>query len=313
MAICQPVRLGAHCLNHGASWDELLDAALLAEDAGLDSISAMDHVQPIFNLRAGPTFEGWLTAAAWAARTTRVEIGLLVSAVGFRPPALLAKMATTLDHISGGRAFLGIGAGWNDAEHRSFGIDLPERVSERLAKLEEALTIIRPLLREGLADFQGDCHQVVGAKNDPLPIRRPLPIVIGGQGPRVTMRLVAQYADAVNVLGSADTVAHAEIALREHCRLLGRDDQEIERTAMPGLVVIRDREREARRVAKAILGPDAPARLDLATMPIGTPEAVAQRLRPYVELGYRNLHGIFPAPFDQESIRRFSHEVRHLL
>jgi alkanesulfonate monooxygenase SsuD/methylene tetrahydromethanopterin reductase-like flavin-dependent oxidoreductase (luciferase family) len=306
------VRIGANCWNQYTTWPDLLAAGRRADQLGYHSLWTWDHLYPIVGSSDGPMFEGWLMLAAWAQATEKVRIGLMVGANTFREPALTAKMATTLDHISGGRAILGIGGAWFEEEHHAFGIPFGSGFPERLRWLGEALPIMRGMLHDERPTATGPRYAEKGVRNDPMPIQARLPILIGGAGEKVTLKLVARYADANNVGGGIANVRRKEAILLEHCETVGRDPAEIERTSGIGTVVIRDSRAEAERVHAAIFERNGKA--DRWTdQPVGTPEDVAERLRPFVELGYRHLIGGFPSPHDEESMTRFATEVRPIL
>jgi alkanesulfonate monooxygenase SsuD/methylene tetrahydromethanopterin reductase-like flavin-dependent oxidoreductase (luciferase family) len=233
----------------------------------------------------------------------------MVGANTFREPALTAKMATTLDHISNGRAILGIGAAWFETEHRAYGIPFGDGFPERLRWLREALPIIRGMLHGEEPSALGTRYAARSVRNDPPPIQARLPLLVGGGGERVTLKLVALYGDANNVGGGFESVRHKESVLLQHCEAVGRDPAEIERTTGLGTVVIRDSRAAAERVQREIAARNggAPAWRD---QPVGTPEDVAEKLAPYLEIGYRHLVAGFPAPYDEESMTRLATEVR---
>jgi len=303
------IKLGALCWNQYADWPSLLQAGVRADRLGYDGLWTWDHLYPIVGSDDGPIFEGWLTLAAWAASTSRVTVGLMVGANTFREPAVVAKMATTLDHISGGRAVLGIGAAWFGTEHRAFGLPFGSGPPERLRWLGEALPIMRGMLAGEEPTAAGIRYHAVAVRNDPPPIQRRLPLLVGGGGEQVTLKLVAKYADANNLGGGFDTVKRKEAILRRHCEAVGRDEREIERTTGLGVVIIRDSREEARRVYASIAERNGGAPIWNA-QPVGTPEDVAEMIAPYLEIGYRHFVAGFPAPFDEESMVRLATEVR---
>jgi F420-dependent oxidoreductase-like protein len=306
------IKLGALCWNQYAAWPSLLEAGARADRLGYDDLWTWDHVYPIVGSDRGPTFEGWLTITAWAMATQRVHLGLMVGANTFREPSLVAKMATTLDHISNGRAILGIGAAWFETEHVAFGFPFGSGFPERLRWLGEALPVIRGMLLGEEPTARGERYQAQRVRNDPPPIQSRLPLLVGGGGEKVTLRLVAQYADACNVGETPDEVRHKEAVLRRHCEDVGRDEREIERTTQIGVPLIRDSRAEAERVVRDILELNGGAPPE-PNMPIGTPEQVAEYLAPYVEIGYRHLVADFPAPYDEETMTRLVTEVKPLL
>ncbi len=306
------VRLGALCWNQYTTWPDLLAAGQRVDRLGYDSLWTWDHLYPIVGSHEGPIFEGWMTLAAWAQATESVRIGLMVGANTFREPSLTAKMATTLDHISNGRAILGIGGAWFETEHNAYGLEFGSGFPERLRWLGEALPIMRGMLHGERPTAAGPRYSAKDVRNDPPPIQERLPLLVGGGGERVTLKLVAKYADANNVGGGLETVKRKEALLLEHCETVGRDPAEIERTSGIGAVIIRDSREEAVRVQKAIFERNGHA--DLWTdQPVGTPEDVAERLLPYLDIGYRHLIAGFPSPHDEESMTRFATEVRPVL
>lgn len=305
------VRFGAQLWSQASTWDGFLGAALAAEEAGWDSVWTWDHLHAIFGPWEQPIFEGWLAMTAVAARTSRVRVGLMVGANTFRNPGLTAKLAATLDHVSGGRAVLGIGAAWFAREHEAFGIDYGTSVGERLDRLDEAVELMRRLLDGERVDRAGRFYRFADALLAPVPVQERLPILVGGSGPRKTLRTVARLADAWNTNGTLDEVARRDAILREHCAAVGRDPEAIERTvSFP--VVIRDDPADAERAFRAICAhngtPDAGA---VPTL-LGPPEAVAAALRPYVGLGFGTVIVRLPAPYDAETIARIG-EVRACL
>jgi alkanesulfonate monooxygenase SsuD/methylene tetrahydromethanopterin reductase-like flavin-dependent oxidoreductase (luciferase family) len=306
------IKLGALCWNQYTDWPSLLQAGIRADRLGYTSLWTWDHLYPIVGSSHGPIHEGWLTLAAWAQATEHVHIGLMVGANTFREPTLTAKMATTLDHISGGRAILGIGAAWFEEEHEGFGLRFGDGFPERLRWLGEALPVMRGMLRGEAPTAAGVRYHAHEVRNDPPPIQAPLPLLIGGGGEQVTLKLVARYADANNVGGGIETVKRKEEVLLRHCEAVGRDPAEIERTTGVGTVVIRDSEADARRVFEATFEANGDARL-WTDQPVGTPEQVADKLAAYPAIGYRHLISGFPAPYDEESMTRFATEVRALL
>ncbi len=306
------VKLGLLCWNQNTDWDSLLEAGRRADRLGYDTLWAWDHLYPIVGDPHGPFYEGWLTLTAWAMATERVRIGLMVGANPYRAPSLVAKMATTLDHISHGRAILGIGAAWNVQEAHDFGIDMGDGPPERLRWLAEALPVMRGMLDGTAPSAAGKRYHAQHVRNDPLPVQRHLPILVGGGGEKVTLKLVAQYADMNNVGDGIDTVRHKEEVLLEHCRQVGRNPDEIERTTGVGVAVIRDSRAEAQRVFDRLFEHNR-VRHKWTEQPVGTPEEVADHLGRYLRIGYRHLVVGHPAPFDEETEERLAKEVRPLL
>ena len=306
------IKLGANCWNQYTDWPSHLEAGKRIDRLGYDTLWTWDHLYPIVGSHEGPILEGWSVITAWAMATEKVRLGLMVGANTFREPSLTAKLATTLDHISGGRAILGIGGAWFETEHEAYGLQFGDGFPERLRWLGEALPIMRGMLHGEEPTASGPRYRAKAVRNDPPPIQERLPILIGGGGEQVTLKLVARYGDANNVGGSIDNVRRKEAVLLQHCETVGRDPSEIERTAGIGTVVIRDSRAEAERVQREIFERNGKARL-WEDQPVGTVEDVAERLAPFVELGYRHLIAGFPAPYDEESQTRLIQEVRPLL
>lgn len=305
------VKLGALCWNQYTTWPDLRAAGARADALGFDSLWTWDHLYPIVGSDDGPIFEGWLTLAAWAEATKHATLGLMVGANTFRNPALVAKMATTLDHISGGRAVLGIGGAWFETEHRAYGMDFGGSPGERLQWLDEAARIMHGMLH-GSRPSGDQFYTTHEVRNDPMPLRDHLPLLVGGGGERRTLRTVARYADACNFGGGIDNVRRKDQVLRERCEEIGRDEAEIERTTGTGAIIIRDTLEEAQRVLADTFAHNGDARL-WTDQPIGTPEMVAERLRPFVELGFRHLIVGFPSPHDRETMERLIGEVKPVL
>jgi alkanesulfonate monooxygenase SsuD/methylene tetrahydromethanopterin reductase-like flavin-dependent oxidoreductase (luciferase family) len=306
------VKLGALVWNQYTDWPSLRDAGVLVDELGYDSLWTWDHVYPIVGDWRGPMFEGYVTLAAWAALTTRVSLGLMVGANTFRNPAHVAKMATTLDHVSNGRAILGIGAAWFEQEHAAFGIEFGSGPPERLRWLAEALPIIRGMLDGSEPTATGPRYSSKATRNLPPPVQAHLPICVGGGGEQVTLKLVARYADMNNVGGGLASVRRKEEILVRHCETVGRDPATIERTTGIGTVFIRDSAADAEREFRAAFKGNGNA-VPWNDQPVGTAADVAERLAPLVELGYRHLIAGMPSPHDEESMTRLATEVMPLL
>lgn len=229
---------GLHLGSYGsiddgvAVFERACAAAILAEQVGFDAISVPDHMHQN-GTGGGPTspmFEAYTLLGALAMRTTTVKLYALVSPVTLRNPAFLAKAVTTLDVISDGRAILGVGAAWDVDEHAAYGFDFPT-TGERMDRLDEALSICTALMGNEQSTIAGKHYLVTNAYNSPRPIRGSIPILVGGGGEKRTLDIVARHADACNVFGDAKTVRHKYAVLREHCERVGRDYNQITRTA----------------------------------------------------------------------------------
>jgi alkanesulfonate monooxygenase SsuD/methylene tetrahydromethanopterin reductase-like flavin-dependent oxidoreductase (luciferase family) len=297
--------------NQYTTWPGMREAAVRADALGYDDLWTWDHLYPIVGSPEGPILEGWTVLAGWAGATSRVRLGLMVGANTFRNPALVAKMATTLDHVSGGRAILGIGGAWFETEHIAYGFEFGGSPGERLRWLDEAARIMRGMLR-GEEPSGEQFYRAVAVRNDPPPVQARLPLLIGGGGERRTLRTVALYADMCNLGGGFENVRHKDEVLRRHCAEVGRDESEIERTVGMGVCVIRDTEDEARRVNDALFAHNGRARV-WPNQHIGTPEQVAEMMRPYLGIGFRHFICGFPGPHDAETMERMITQVKPML
>jgi alkanesulfonate monooxygenase SsuD/methylene tetrahydromethanopterin reductase-like flavin-dependent oxidoreductase (luciferase family) len=311
------VRFGAAFWIQRTDWPQLRDACLAAEAAGFDSLWLDDHLLSDEGDWRDPKLEGWASLAAVAALTGKISLGLLVAANTFRNPGLTAKLATTLDHLSGGRAILGLGGGWFTREHEAFGIDFGGGFGERLDRLEEAVGLIERLLAGERVTHQGRFYSMTDALCLPRPVQDRLPILIGGSGPEKTLRTTARHADLWNGYGEAARIAETSAVLRERCQEIGRPFETIARTVTMD-VVIRDREADARRDYRAL--EDAHqihGRIDSrgerrSVSAAGPPSSVAEYLRAFDDLGIATAIWVFRSPFDLETIARLP-EVRAAL
>ncbi len=310
------LKLGVLLWNQATDWPAYLDAARRIDDLGYDHIWAWDHLYAIFGDPYQPIFEGWSTLAALGVATTRARLGLLVGANTFRNPGLVAKTATTLDHISGGRAILGIGGAWMEEEHTAHGIEFGSGFGQRLDWLDESVAACRALLAgETVTSAAGGRYAFDGLRTVPRPLQAHLPIMIGGGGEKKTLRTVARYADMWNGMGTLETMTRKVAVLRQHCEAVGRDPAEIEFTL--GIkATIRDSEAEAVGVWKAAMAHNRTPIADVEdddTFWNGTPEQLAERLAPYLELGFTTAISEQPAPYDSESIERLIGQVKPLV
>ena len=256
--------------------------AKAAEAAGFSLVTVMDHLNQIpgVGVPDEPMLEGWSVLAALARETTTVRLSTLVSGVTYRNPALLAKTATTLDVISGGRAIFGLGAAWYEAEHAAFGFDFPP-IKERMDRLDEALTIVRGMFAGERSSFEGVHYRTVDVINVPRPVQPGGPrILVGGGGEQRTLRIAAKHADMTHwfPLGM-ETLSRKTDLLRGYAETIGRDPATIERTMAAPVMVAAD------PAAGAILLDRLPAERR-AYVTVGTPEQAADSLRPYLDAGF---------------------------
>jgi alkanesulfonate monooxygenase SsuD/methylene tetrahydromethanopterin reductase-like flavin-dependent oxidoreductase (luciferase family) len=311
-----PVRLGVLLWSQATDWPRFEEAARRVDELGYDHLWAWDHLYAIFGDPYQPIFEGWLSLAAWAKVTSRVRLGLLVGANTFRNPGLVAKEATTLDHLSDGRAILGIGGAWFGLEHRAHGLEFGSGFGERLDWLDESVAAMRGLLDgERVTSQPGGRYVFEDLILLPPPIQRRMPIMIGGSGERKTLRTVARYADMWNAMGSLELLGRKDEVLRRHCDEVGRDPGEIERT-VGCKPIIRDSEQAARRAWEAMMERNRTPMSEVEdddTFWVGTPEQVAGEMRARRELGFNTFIAEVPAPFDDETLERWIGEVKPMV
>jgi F420-dependent oxidoreductase-like protein len=265
-------------------FDHVAGLATATEEAGFDSLWVMDHFFQLPPLGGPdqPMLEAYTLLGALAARTHRVQLGTLVTGVTYRNPGILAKIVTTLDVISRGRAILGIGGAWYDVEHQGLGIEYPaDRV--RLDMLEEAVQVCRAMFAGDDVSFSGDHYRLDHARNLPRPVQAGGPkIMIGGGGEKRTLRLVARYADMCNVQGDVATLARKIEVLRRHCAEVGRDPAEIGVTWMTPLILTSSSQNTAE--VWEMLGAVAPPE-DLAGFTVGQPQEIPELVAGHIEAG----------------------------
>jgi len=285
-------------------FDRTVQQAQAAEAAGFSLVTVMDHLYQIGGVGSAtePMLEGWSVLNALARETTKVRLATLVTGVTYRNPALLAKMVTTLDVISAGRAILGIGAAWNDDEHNGYGFEFPP-LRERFDRLEDAVQICRAMFTQESPTFTGTHHRVDAVLNFPRPVRPGgPPILIGGSGERRTIPLVARYADACNFFGDVETIRHKVAVLEEACERIGRDPGEITKTRLGPLNIAAtqaEAERNARRVAEVRnLDPER-IRGSFIT---GDPDSVLEQVDAFLEAGLDGMLISLPDAHDLEPI-----------
>lgn len=295
----------AHIKDPVEAYETLIKVAQTADEVGFTSAWLVDHFHTMPRPTQEVTFECWTTTAALARETRRIRVGQMVTCNGYRHPALLAKMASTVDVLSHGRLNFGIGAGWYEHEYRAYGYTYPD-APERLRALREAVRVIRAMWEEEEATLEGQYYQVRGAINQPKGVQQPhIPLLIGGDGEKVTLRLVAQYADACNVGNDPVSVRQKLAVLKEHCERVERDYKSIRRTSTT-FCLVADSDKEA----LAQLPAELKARLGerIATSLIGSPETIRQRLAAYEEAGVQELVLRFVDGTDLQALRRFARE-----
>ncbi|HEX5157555.1 MAG TPA: LLM class F420-dependent oxidoreductase [Ktedonobacterales bacterium] len=284
---------------------EAMTRVAKAADAipAIDSIWVYDHFHTVPKPSMETTFECWTITAALARDTTRVKIGQMVTCNGYRHPALLAKMASTVDVLSHGRLYCGLGAGWYEHEWRAYGYGFPE-TRERMRMFREACEIITKMWTEDKPTFQGEHYSIDQPINEPKGARKPHPSFwIGGSGEQVTLKLVARFADACNIGGDPDVAEHKLAVLRQHCETVGRDyDSIIKSTSIEDIVLVRQGETPEAAVERAHSAMDADF--------VGTAVELADRLRALAERGIDYVIVSFPRlAYDLEPLHRFADEV----
>lgn len=293
-----PVRFGIQTPQQHGSWPEMMAFWQELDTLGFDSAWVFDHFLPIFSDPTGPCLEGWTTLSALAMVTRKIRIGVLVTGNTYRHPAVLAKMATTLDIISQGRLTLGLGAGWFALEHETFGIPFPP-VAERLQRLDEALTVIGRLWREERVTFAGRYYHLDEARLNPRPLQQPHPpVLVGASGEQVALRIVARHANLWNSFGSPDVFRHKSAVLAEHCRAIGRDPNTIEKSVLLQMTLTDDAEVKRRARENESWG-----------MLAGTPMEIQEQIARYVAVGVTHIMVSLSAPYDLATLRRFATEV----
>jgi alkanesulfonate monooxygenase SsuD/methylene tetrahydromethanopterin reductase-like flavin-dependent oxidoreductase (luciferase family) len=308
--------MGVLLWNMTPDWPTFERAAKRVDELGYDHLWTWDHLHAIFGEPQQPVFDGWMSLGAWAKSTSRVRLGLLVGANTFRNPGLVAKMATTLDHISDGRAIVGLGGAWFEYEHTAHGIEFGRSPGHRLAWLDEAAVAVRTILDGGSATSEPHHnYSFADLRQEPLPIQPHLPIMIGGSGEKKTLRTVAKYADMWNMSGTVERVKHKMAVLDQHCADVGRDPAQIERTVSCKLF-LRDSEEEARELWLRTMELNQTPMTEVEdddTFWIDTPERTVERLLAYRDIGIDTFIPEIAAPYDDETLARLIGEVKPLV
>lgn len=309
----RPIRFGIQAGPTETPYDERRDYWREAERLGYDWASLGDHLAaaPVFGAReTDPWYEAWTTLAALAEATERIRVGVLVTSVGYRNPAVLAKMAATLDVISGGRLEFGIGAGYLEAEYRMYGIPFPP-ASVRIAQLDEAIRVCKLLWTEERANFAGQHFTLTDAVCVPKPVQKPYPpIWIGGGGERKTLRVVAEHADGWNAFPApVPQMQHKLDVLRGHCDAVGRDYDAIRKQLVCTPIVRADAVQVEAEVARFAAERQVPVERARLMAIAGTPEEVAAALAPYLGIGFDMFLVMERTPLDDETLRLFMQDV----
>jgi F420-dependent oxidoreductase-like protein len=267
-------------------YESMTRVAQTADEVGFHSAWLSDHFHPSPRGPREVPFECWTTTAAIARDTKRIRIGQMVTCNGFRNPALLAKMASTVDVLSHGRLTLGIGGGWHEQEYRAYGYDFPN-TTERLRRLGEAVEVILAMWTQPEAGFEGKYYQVCGAINQPAGVQQPhIPLLIGGGGEKVTLKLVAQYSNACNIFGDLETLKQKFAVLKAHCAAVGRDYESIHRTAGTFCSIAETDEQAWAKFPPALVSRFGNTANSIL---VGSPQTIRHRLAAFEAIGVHEL------------------------
>ncbi len=309
------IRFGVHSGPQNTSFDDYRDLWLRCEELGYDWVSDFDHFYPIYSDPTGPQFEGLSLLSAMAAQTSSVRCAVLVLGVTYRHPAVVANIAATIDHVSGGRLEFGIGAAWFELEHDQYGIPFP-RIGVRMDMLDEACRIMRSLWTKETTTFEGRHFQLKDARLEPKPVQEHLPLVIGGSGERRTLRIVAEHGDIWNTFyGDLEHYRHLLDVLAGHCADVGRDPATIRKMRQGPVVLAKSRAEAEARLGRVIAGmaqgyPGA----DLETMRrgviAGDPDGVAEQVGSYLAAGLDGLTLTLRGAHEPESIALIGETLR---
>lgn len=298
-----PLHFGIQTPQEGTTYEALAAHWREADALGFDSIWLDDHFYSVIRARSESQMDGWMLLAALARETQQIQMGLLVACNSYRNPALAAKMAATIDVISDGRFVHGMGCGWFEEEYRGYGYEFPS-VGTRLAQLDEALHLQKLLWTTEKPSFEGRFYSLKDAWAEPRPIRKPHPpILIGGGGEKVLLKLVARHAALWNHGGTVEQLRHKVDVLRQHCASEGTEIDAIERTWFGNVIVDEDASRAAARVERlAKAWGTTPEKLEQSAL-AGTPEAVIDRMHEYLDVGMTGFIGMFGRVDDLRTTR----------
>ena len=307
--MARKLRFGVQTAPHNTTWADLEAVWKVIDEAGYDTAWVFDHFYPILSDAAGPCLEGWTALTALAAATKNVEAGVLVTGNTYRHPAVLAKMGATVDHITGGRLIMGIGAAWFELEHTAYGIPF-YTTGERIRRLDEAVAIIKGMWTDETTTIRGRYYQVTEARCEPKPVRKPHPpFMIGGGGEKLTLRVVAKHADIWNTFGPPAVFRSKIAVLREHCSAVARNFDDIE-ISWAGLAAVCDSAAER----DTVLAPLAKAwgqsveQMAEASL-VGSTDEVLRRLEEFRKAGVTHFIMLMAPPFQHDQIRRFADAI----
>jgi alkanesulfonate monooxygenase SsuD/methylene tetrahydromethanopterin reductase-like flavin-dependent oxidoreductase (luciferase family) len=314
--IDKPFFLGISVLTFGATWPSAVETVRLADRLGYDGIFTADHLYANGGDLLQPLFEGWTTLAGWSQVTQASDLGLLVGANTFRNPGVVAKMTATLDHMSDGRAILGLGAAWDELEQRAHGIDVGRSQGQRIDWLDESLGLIRRVLAGEEVTYESDAYRFDRVRHAPLPLRQPVPVIVGASGEKKGLRIVARHADLWQFWSPIDGVPEfrrLDGVLRQHCDDVGRDQAAIRR--IPGAkLILRDRRSEADAVFEQQLtvqpwSGDVLEFIANSDLWRPTPAEMVDALGAFQASGGAGFIAQFYPPYDHETIERLATQV----
>jgi len=310
------VKFGVQVPQEGFSYSEIKKVFSVLEELGYYSALVYDHFHPIWSAEDAEVLENWVLLSALAVETERIRLGTLVNCNSYRNPSLLAKMAASLDVISGGRLEFMIGAGWYKEEYMGYGYPFPP-FKVRAAQLKEAIEVLKLMWTQHRAYFNGKYYKLEGALCYPKPVQKPYPRVwVGGGGEKYTLRVVAEVGDGTNFFGSPEVFERKLGVLREHCEKVGRDFDEIAKSWAGDVVIglteteVENRLKKLRAMLKRRgMSDDVPFEEIEAPRLIGTPEQIMDKLERYLKLGVNYFVVIFPDPLDVEALKIFAEKI----
>jgi len=303
------LHFGIQTPQEGATFEALAEHWRVADDLGFDSVWLDDHFYSVVRPRSEPQMEAWTLLAALAPQTRRIGVGILVTCNSYRNPALLAKMAATVDVLTNGRFIHGIGAGWFEGEYEGYGYDFPD-IRTRLAQLDESLRLQKLLWTTDRPSFDGRFYRLKDAWCEPRPVQRPYPpILIGGGGEKVLLRIVARHADVWNCAGTVDELRAKIGVLRAHCEAEGRPLDAIQRTWFGNVVIDADAGRAQSRLEKLAKAWVMPVETMAARALAGTPEQVLERVEAYRAVGITGFIGMYGRVDDTRATRLLGEQV----
>jgi F420-dependent oxidoreductase-like protein len=303
------MRFGIQTGPQHVSWPELVDIWQVADGLKFDTAWTFDHFFPIMSDPKGSQLEGWITLTALAQKTEHVRVGTLVTGITYREPAVLAKMGATLDVITAGRLEMGVGAAWFQQEHEALGIPFPP-VAERIHRLGEACEIMKRMWTEDAASWKGTYYEINEAYCNPKPVQKPHPpILIGGGGEQLTLKMAARYADTWNAFGTPDIFKHKIEVLRRHCEAIGRDPNTIEKSVSLPPVLSKDRSKLDGMLADMASRRAMTIEEAKATMLWGSPDDAIKKVRAYRDMGVTHIILSLRPPYDPAQLDLFAREV----